>query len=114
MPERRTFNKGLVFVKETDILLYRDKVVNIVLDDYDALVYMLKTTLNQIRQKIQVQKNPKSYSFDIYWDEINRLNTQVQELDGDLQSFRNLLFANTLFRNRTKRGLIDLLGYGMK
>jgi len=44
----------------------------------------------------------------------------VQELDVDLQSFRNLLFEETLTRNlstegiRAKRGLIDLLGYGMK
>ena len=36
-PEPKTFNKGLIFVKDTDILLSGDKwtiVINIALDDY--------------------------------------------------------------------------------
>ena len=123
MSEPKTFDKGLVFVKDTDILLSGDKwtiVINIALDDYDALVYMMKATLNQIRQKIRVHKNPKSYSFDIHWDEVNRLNVMVQGLDDDLQGFRKILFEETLFQSfsksdtRPRRGLIDLLGYGMK
>jgi len=106
MPKPRTFDKGLVFVKDTDILLSGDKwiiVVNIALDDYDALVHMMKTTLNQVRQKIQVHKNPRVmvYSFDIHWDEIDRLDTMVQELDDDLQSFRKLLFEEVVFRSPT-------------
>jgi len=125
MPEPVTFDKGLVFVKDTDILLSGDEwtiVVNIALDDYDALVHIMKTTLNQVRQKIQIHKNPRVrvYSFDIHWDEIDRLGTMVQELDDDLQSFRKLLFEEVVFWSptkvnaHTKRGLIDLLGYGMK
>ena len=123
VPEPKTFDKGLVFVKDTDILLSGDKwtiIINIALDDYDTLVYMMKTTLKQIRQKIQVQKNPKLYSFNLHWDEINRLNGMVQGLDDDLQGFRKLLWQDTIFRNpgpnnvRTKRGLIDVFGYGMK
>ena len=41
--------------------------------------------LDHIRQKIQTQKNPKSYSLDIYWDELNRLNKIVEELEGESQ-----------------------------
>jgi len=51
---------------------------------------------------------------------IDRLDTMVQGLDVDLQSFRELLFERKPFWNpntantRTKRGLIDLLGYSIK
>jgi hypothetical protein len=41
IPEPNNFDMGLVFVKNTDILLSGDKwtiVVNIALDDYDTLV----------------------------------------------------------------------------
>jgi len=123
VPEPRTFDKGLVFVKDTDILLSGDKwtiVVNIALDDYNALTYIMKRMIHQIRQEIRVHKNPKSYFFDIHWNEIDRLDTMVQGLDVDLQSFQELPFEGKPFRNpntvntRTKRGLVDLLGYGMK
>jgi len=102
MPETRTLEKGLIFVKDTNILLSGDKwtvVVNIALDDYDALAYTMKTILNQIRRRIGVHKNPKSFGFDVYWDELNRLDTMVQGFDSDLQSFRKLMFEETLSRN---------------
>jgi hypothetical protein len=117
--EPKAFNKGLLFIKDTDILLSGDKwtiVMNIALDDHDTLVYMMKMTLYQISQKIQLQKNPKPYSLDIHWDEINRLITIVQRLDIDLQGFRKLLFEETLPRDframntRTKRELLDIIG----
>ena len=44
----------------------------------------------------------------------------VQGLDMDLHGFRKLLFEEVVPRGlgnanaRTKRGLIDILGYGMK
>jgi len=123
MPELKTFDKGLIFVKDTDILLSGDKwtvVINIALDDYNALLYTMKRTLQQVRQEIKLHKGRRSYFFDIQWDEIDRLDTMVRGLDGDLQGFRKLLFEETLtgkFNNvgiRTKRGLINLLGYGMK
>jgi len=66
VPEPQTFDKRLIFVKETDILLSGDKwtiVVNVSLDDYDAVVYTMRATLDQIRQKIQVQKNTKNLLF---------------------------------------------------
>ena len=46
MPEPRTLEKRLIFVKDTNILLSGDKwtvVVNIALDDYDTLAYTMKT-----------------------------------------------------------------------
>jgi len=44
MPEPK--GKGLIFVKDTDILLSGDKwiiAVNIPLDDYTTLVYLMKS-----------------------------------------------------------------------
>jgi hypothetical protein len=68
VPAPQTLDKGLVFVKETDILRSGDKwtiVVNIALDDYAALVDVTKTTLSQIRYKIQIHKCHKSSPFNI-------------------------------------------------
>jgi len=123
VPEPKTFDKGLIFVKETDVLLSGDKwtiVVNIALDDYDSLVYVMRVALNQIRQKIKIHKNPKPYSLDTHWDEINRLDAMVQRLDTDLLGLKKLLFAGTVTKGpkpsnvRSKRGLLDLMGYGLK
>ena len=126
VPETREFNKGLIFVKDTDILLSGDKwpiVVNIALDDYEAVVHTMKMTLSQISQKLRLQKSFKltsSTSFDIHWEEINHLIAIVQGLDMDLQGFWKLLFEEVVPRGfgntnaRTKRVLIDILGYGMK
>jgi len=85
----------------------------------------MKMILDQISQKIRVQKSPKLYplrsgSFDIQWEGINRLMGIVQGLDMDLQGFRKLLFEVVVPRGfgkanaSTKRGLINALGYGMK
>ena len=73
--------------------------MNISLDDYDALVYTMRATLDQIRQNIQVQKTPKVYSIDIHWEQLSRLDKMVKGLDVDLQSFRKLLFVETLPRS---------------
>jgi hypothetical protein len=123
MPERKVFDKGLIFVKYIDILLSGDKwtkVINIALDDYSALIDSMKLVLGYIRQKIQVQKNPKSYSFDVHWGEVGRLHMMNRELETDLKSSQKLLLVETSVRNpgttsiRNKRELIDILGYGMK
>ena len=59
-------------------------------------------------------------SFDIQWEEINRLRGIVQGMEMDLQGFRKLLFEEVIPRGngkesaRTKRGLLNALGYGMK
>jgi hypothetical protein len=52
IPESRTFDKRLIFVKETNILLPGDKwtiAVNIAVDDYTALVYIMRASLKQLR-----------------------------------------------------------------
>jgi hypothetical protein len=104
-------------------LLSGDKwtiVVNIALNDYDALIESMKSVLYAVRQKIQVHKYPKIFSFDIYWGEIDRLDRMVGTLELDVMSFQKLLYKETLVRNpgvavaRDKRGLINVLGYGLK
>ena len=113
VPEPKNFDKGLVFVKDTDILLSGDKwtiVVNTALDDYDTLIENMKSVLYTVQQKIQVHKNPKIFSFDIYWGETDHLDRMVGKLELDLMSFQKLLFKETLVRNpgaavaRDKRG----------
>jgi hypothetical protein len=99
VPKPKNFDKGLVFVKDTDILLSGDKwtiVVNIALDDCATLINNMKSVLYTVRQKIQVHKNPKSYSFDIHWGGIDRLDRMIGELEVDLRSFQKLLFEETL------------------
>ena len=94
--------------------------MNVALDDYITLVDTMKLVLGHIRQKIQIRKNPKLYAFDLHLEEVNRLDVMTWELEVDLSSFRKLLFAETSVRNpcsnsvRSKRGLIDILFYGMK
>ena len=69
VPEPMNFDKGLVFIKDTDILISGDKctiAVNIVLDDYVILIENMKLVLDTVRQKIHVHKNPRLYSFDIH------------------------------------------------
>jgi hypothetical protein len=124
--EPQTLNKGFVFVKDADILLSGDKwtiVINIALHDFTTLVQTMRSTLEHIRYKIQVHKNPKSYFFDIHWEEVSRLEVMVGELD-DLQHFKKLLFEETQGQSpdqssvtpsfRMKRGLINAIGYGLK
>ena len=119
VPEPRNFDKGLVFVKDTNILLSGDKwtiVVNIALNDYDALIESTKSVLYAVQQKLQVHRNPKIFSFDIYWGEIDRLDRMVGTLELDVMSFQKLLYKETLVREpgvavaRDKRGLINVLG----
>jgi hypothetical protein len=80
----------------------------------------MKLVLGHIRQKIQVQKNPKSYAFALHWEEVNRLDVMTRELEVDLSSFWKLLFEEVSDRNPSstsvlsKRRLVDILGYGMK
>jgi hypothetical protein len=48
VPEPKVFDKGLVFVKDTDILLSGDKwtiVVNIALDDYSNLIELMRSIM---------------------------------------------------------------------
>ena len=78
-------------MKGTDILFSGDKwtiALNIALDDYESLVGVMELVLGQVRRNIQVHENPKDYSFDIHWEEINRLEKMNGELENDLNSFK--------------------------
>jgi hypothetical protein len=94
--------------------------VHIALDGYAILVDTMKSLLNHIRQRIQVQNSPKFVNDDIHWGEINWLDTMIKELEIDLNSFQKLLLEETWGRNpstsdiRNERGLINVLGYGIK
>jgi hypothetical protein len=51
-PEPKPFNKGLIFMKDTDILLSGDKwtfAVNVALNDYLSLIKGIRFVLGQIR-----------------------------------------------------------------
>jgi hypothetical protein len=80
----------------------------------------MRLVLGQVRRNIQVHSDPRKFPFDIHWEEINRLEKMNGELENDLNSFRRLLFEEKSNRNpvgpgvRMKRGLIDVLGYGLK
>ena len=122
-PEPRQFNKGLIFVKETDILFSGDKwtiAVNIALDDYESLVGVMGLALGQVRRNIQVHRNPKNATFDIHWREICRLEKMNEKFEEDLNGFRQLLMKEKWNQNpagqelRVRRGLFDVLGYGLK
>lgn len=115
--EPKAFDKGLVFVKDTDILLSGDKwtiAVNIALDDYTLLIDHMRSLIINIRLQIQMHQNPKLNSFDIHWEEVDRLDKMVRELAIDLQSLQKLLFKETPSNSRPKRGLVNILGYGLK
>jgi hypothetical protein len=93
MIEPKPFDKGLVFVKDTDILLSGDKwtiVVNIALDDYAFRINDMKSMIDYIRQKIQMHQNLRLDEFDIHWEEVSRLDKMVRELAIDLQSLQKL------------------------
>jgi len=123
-PEPRVFDKGLVFIKETKILLSGDRwtvAVNTAVDDYSSFILGLKLVLNQTRRNIQTHKTPNPATLDLHWEEIEGLDKVVAELSSDLGSFTHLLAEEvptprTVITKsaRNKRGLINVLGYGLK
>jgi hypothetical protein len=121
--EPMNFDKGLIFVKDIDVLLSGDKwtiAVNIALDYYAILIENMKLVLDNVRQKIQVHRNPKSYPFDMHGEEVICFDGIVRKLEMDIVGFQRLLFGENLARDprdsgvRNKRGLIDVLGYGLE
>lgn len=110
-------------MKDADILLSGDKwtiAVSIAIDDYVSPVKTMRLVLGQVRRNIQVHKEPSASVFDIHWEEINRRKVLNQGLKNDVNSFRQLLFKDKIYKNpivegvRIKRGLINVLGYGLK
>jgi hypothetical protein len=94
--------------------------VNIAINDYESLVKAIHLLLGQVRRNIQVHKEPNASTFDIHWEGTNRLEILNQELENDVNSFRQLLFKGQMNKKpmipkiRAKRGLINVLGYGLK
>ena len=123
-PEPRVFDKGLVFIKETEIPLSGDRwtvAVNIAVDDYSSLILGLKLVLNQTKRSIHMYKTPNAATFDLQWEEIDRLDKVVAELSSDVGSFTPLLAEEvptprTVITKsaRSKRSLVNVLGYGLK
>ena len=70
-PEPKQFDKGLIFVKDIDILFSEDKwtiAVNITLDDYISVIGAMKLVLGQVRHNIQVHTDSWEFAFDIHWE----------------------------------------------
>jgi hypothetical protein len=47
--------------------------------------------LARIRINIEIQRNPVKNTFDIHWNEVDRLNTLTDKLETDLLSVSKLL-----------------------
>jgi hypothetical protein len=110
-------------MKDRDILLTGDKwtiAVNVALDDYLNLIRGMRFELGQIRRNIQAYKNQRLPTLDIHWEEIGRLDKVTNELEDDLNSFSKLLSEEIPVQHplsttkRERRGLINVLGYGLK
>jgi hypothetical protein len=117
------YNKGLIFIKDRDILLTGDKwtiAVNVALDDYLNLIRGMRFALGQIRRNIQAYKNQRLPTLDIHWEEIGRLDKVINELEDNLNSFWKLLSEEIPVQHplstpkRERGGLINVLGYGLK
>jgi hypothetical protein len=63
------YNKGLIFMKDRDIMLTGDKwtfTVNIALDDYVNLIQGMRFKLAQIERNIEMYKSPTRKFLDIH------------------------------------------------
>jgi hypothetical protein len=110
-------------MKDRDILLTGDKwtiAVNIALDDYLNLIKGMKFALTQTRRNIELYRSADRSDFDIRREEINQTERLTTELEMDLESVSKVLLEEVPLRHpvsspdRHKRGLVDLVGYGLK
>jgi hypothetical protein len=65
------FDKGLIFMKDRDILLTGERwtlAVNIALDDYVNLIQGMRFILTQIQRNVDIYKSPNSKILDIHWE----------------------------------------------
>ncbi|PNF38200.1 hypothetical protein B7P43_G13468 [Cryptotermes secundus] len=80
----------------------------------------MRIILAQIQKNNELHQSPSNKVLDIHWKEVNRLNKITDELETDLLSISKLLSEEIPTRiwkrdiRRTKRGLIDVFGYGLK
>jgi hypothetical protein len=117
------FEKGLILMRDRDILLTGDKwtlAVNVTLDDYVNLIQGMRFILAQFQRKIELQQSSSSKVLDIHWEEIKRMYKVTDQLEADLASVSKLLAEEEPIRNgkrntrRARRGLINIFGYGLK
>ena len=115
------FDKGLIFVKDRDVLLTGDKwsiVLEVAVDDYVQMIQEMKVVMKTIGVSIDtifpVTLNPEK---KIYTPEIARMNQLIRDIEVEVESFRALLpkaINTTVPGSRTKRGLVNIIGYVMK
>jgi hypothetical protein len=117
------FDKGLIFMKDRDILLTGDKrtmAVNIALDDYVHLIQGMRFILTQIQRNIELHRSSRKDILNIHWEEVTRLYKITDKLEADLMSVSKLLSEEVTVTKgqingrRNRRGLINVLGYGLK
>jgi hypothetical protein len=87
------FDKGLIFMKDRDILPTREKwtlTVNIALDDHVNLIQDMRFILTRVQRNVDIYKSPNSKGLDTHWEEIKRLYKITDELETDLLSVSKL------------------------
>lgn len=117
-------DKGAVFLKDRDVLLTGDKwtiVVNINLEVYRNLIVRIREILEEARQEI-----PRIMfgRLTVLWTELDRVGDIVDNLADELLDITKLLpepdtsfqlqVSSVQDQNRTRRGLIDVVGYTLK
>ena len=124
-------NKGLIFVKDRDVLLTGDKwsiVLEVAVDDYVQMIQEMKKVMSTIgvsidqlftteeraanNRHIDIERERK-----IYTPEIARMNQLIRDIEVEVESFQALLpkaVNTTVPGGRKKRGLINIIGYVMK
>jgi hypothetical protein len=88
------FEKGLILMRDRDILLTGDKwnvAVNIALDDCANLIQGMRFILAQIQRNIELHQSPSSKVLDVHWEKVRRLSEITDELETDLASVPKLL-----------------------
>ena len=114
-------DRGLVFLKERDVLLTGDRwtvVVEIGIEDYVYLVKGMTTACNNLQQDIEKWVSINHTNKSIFSIEIHRIQGWITEINIQVQSFVALLrkSINTAenVRDRQRRGLINAGGYVLK
>lgn len=103
-----SLDKGLVYLKEREILLTNDKwtlVVNIDLNKYDGILDYIETVF----QNFETFRDHPTLKLIIPWTEVSRLRSVASMLTSEINSFKSMLPET-----RRKRGAINAIGSGMK
>ena len=103
-PQECNLDKGLVFIKERDILLATDTwiiVISISTEDYDNVIAKISTLLDYL----ETQQNNTQVNSLIPYYEISQLKTNLKNTQKQVSTIKLLLPTS-----REKRGLINGLG----